>query len=226
MFDTRDQILNQLRAGEDGRAEFEDVRLGERGLVAPMRKNLRASWWRSRIPRAASSSSASTTPAPCARLRSSAWIWWTVGPSTLTNEPARADSTDLRSQQVPVPPSWANHDVTPGFWVCGNGGADPKGCGQNDHVSACPPMSWFMPSASLGRCPTRSTARSPSLPSSCSPRSTPARSAAPMNRTSWTPSTRPSSTPSPTGTTPNPARRFACSCLPTGSIWIDAPTPS
>ena len=29
MFDTRDQILNQLRAGEDGRAEFKDVRLGK-----------------------------------------------------------------------------------------------------------------------------------------------------------------------------------------------------
>ena len=34
MFDTRDQILNQLRAGEDGRAEFKDVRLGKRGVAA------------------------------------------------------------------------------------------------------------------------------------------------------------------------------------------------
>ena len=35
MFDTADQILNQVRAGEDGRAEFKEVRLGERGVVSP-----------------------------------------------------------------------------------------------------------------------------------------------------------------------------------------------
>ena len=35
MFDTRDQILNQLRAGEDGRAEFKEVRLGDRGVLSP-----------------------------------------------------------------------------------------------------------------------------------------------------------------------------------------------
>ena len=35
MFDTRDQILNQLRAGEDGRAEFKEVRLGDRGVISP-----------------------------------------------------------------------------------------------------------------------------------------------------------------------------------------------
>ena len=40
MFDTRDQILNQLRAGEDGRAEFKQVRLGKRGVVAPNTEEL------------------------------------------------------------------------------------------------------------------------------------------------------------------------------------------
>ena len=31
MFDTGEQILNQLRAGEDSRTEFKEVRLGDRG---------------------------------------------------------------------------------------------------------------------------------------------------------------------------------------------------
>ena len=40
MFDTRDQILNQLRAGEDGRAEFKEVRFGDRGVLAPNTQEL------------------------------------------------------------------------------------------------------------------------------------------------------------------------------------------
>ena len=40
MFDTRDQILNQLRAGEDGRAEFKEVRFGDRGVLAPNTQDL------------------------------------------------------------------------------------------------------------------------------------------------------------------------------------------
>ena len=35
VFDTREHILNQLRAGEDGRAEFKEVRLGDLGLISP-----------------------------------------------------------------------------------------------------------------------------------------------------------------------------------------------
>ena len=35
MFDTTDQILEQIRAGEDGRADFKEVRLGDRGVVSP-----------------------------------------------------------------------------------------------------------------------------------------------------------------------------------------------
>ena len=35
MFDTTGQILDQLRAGEDGRAEFKEVRLGDRGVLSP-----------------------------------------------------------------------------------------------------------------------------------------------------------------------------------------------
>ena len=35
MFERRDQILDQLRAGEDGRAEFKEVRFGNRGVVSP-----------------------------------------------------------------------------------------------------------------------------------------------------------------------------------------------
>ncbi len=35
MFDTTDQILNQLRAGEDARAEFKEVHLGDRSVLAP-----------------------------------------------------------------------------------------------------------------------------------------------------------------------------------------------
>ena len=42
MFDTRDQILNQLRAGEDGRAEFKDVRLGKRGKILRTARRTRA----------------------------------------------------------------------------------------------------------------------------------------------------------------------------------------
>ena len=35
MFDTREEILNQLRAGEDGRAEFKEMRFGGRGVLSP-----------------------------------------------------------------------------------------------------------------------------------------------------------------------------------------------
>ena len=35
MFDTTEQVLDQLRAGEDGRAEFKEVRLGDRGVLSP-----------------------------------------------------------------------------------------------------------------------------------------------------------------------------------------------
>ena len=40
MFDTKDQILSQLRAGEDGRAEFKEVRLGDRGVISPDTEDL------------------------------------------------------------------------------------------------------------------------------------------------------------------------------------------
>ena len=40
MFDTRDQILSRLRAGEDGRAEFKEVRLGDRGVISPDTEDL------------------------------------------------------------------------------------------------------------------------------------------------------------------------------------------
>ena len=35
MFDTAEQILDQFRAGEDGRAEFKEVRLGDRAVLSP-----------------------------------------------------------------------------------------------------------------------------------------------------------------------------------------------
>ena len=35
MFDTREVVLNQLRAGEDGRAEFKEVCFGDRGVISP-----------------------------------------------------------------------------------------------------------------------------------------------------------------------------------------------
>ena len=35
MFDTADEILRQLRAGEDSRAEFKELRFGERGVISP-----------------------------------------------------------------------------------------------------------------------------------------------------------------------------------------------
>ena len=56
MFDTTDQILSQIRAGEDGRAEFKAVRLGERGVLSPNTEDLPAvptAWTRVRIRRAA-----------------------------------------------------------------------------------------------------------------------------------------------------------------------------
>ena len=40
MFDTIEQILNQLRAGEDGRSEFKEVRFGDRGVLAPNTQEL------------------------------------------------------------------------------------------------------------------------------------------------------------------------------------------
>ncbi len=40
MFDTRDQILDQLRAGEDGRTEFKEVRFGDRGVLSPNTEEL------------------------------------------------------------------------------------------------------------------------------------------------------------------------------------------
>ena len=40
MFDTRDQILDQLRAGEDGRSEFKEVRFGDRGVLSPNTEEL------------------------------------------------------------------------------------------------------------------------------------------------------------------------------------------
>ena len=40
MFDTPEQIRNQLRAGEDGRAEFKEVRFGDRGVLSPNTEEL------------------------------------------------------------------------------------------------------------------------------------------------------------------------------------------
>ena len=40
MFDTLEQIQNQLRAGEDGRAEFKEVRFSDRGVVSPNTEEL------------------------------------------------------------------------------------------------------------------------------------------------------------------------------------------
>ena len=40
MFDTTDQILSQLRAGEDGLAEFKALRLGDRGVLSPNTEDL------------------------------------------------------------------------------------------------------------------------------------------------------------------------------------------
>ena len=40
MFDTLEQIRGQLRAGEDGRAEFREVRFGDRGVLSPNTEEL------------------------------------------------------------------------------------------------------------------------------------------------------------------------------------------
>ena len=40
MFDTPEQIRYQLRAGEDGRAEFKEVRFGDRGVLSPNTEEL------------------------------------------------------------------------------------------------------------------------------------------------------------------------------------------
>ena len=42
MFDATDQILRQLRAGEDSRAEFKELRYSRRGVVSPRTENLAA----------------------------------------------------------------------------------------------------------------------------------------------------------------------------------------
>jgi predicted HTH transcriptional regulator len=40
MFDTREQILDQLTAGEDARAEFKELRLGDRSVLSPNTEDL------------------------------------------------------------------------------------------------------------------------------------------------------------------------------------------
>ena len=40
MFDTLEQIRNQLRAGEDGRTEFKEIRFGDRGVLSPNTEEL------------------------------------------------------------------------------------------------------------------------------------------------------------------------------------------
>ena len=40
MFDTPEQIRNQLRAGEDGRTEFKEIRFGDRGVLPPNSEEL------------------------------------------------------------------------------------------------------------------------------------------------------------------------------------------
>ena len=40
MFDTKDQVLEQLRAGEDSRAEFKETRFGNHGVVSPNTEDL------------------------------------------------------------------------------------------------------------------------------------------------------------------------------------------
>ena len=42
MFDTTDQILRQLRAGEDSRVEFKELRYSKRGVISPKTENLAA----------------------------------------------------------------------------------------------------------------------------------------------------------------------------------------
>ena len=42
MFDTADEILRQLSAGEDGRAEFKELRYGRRGVISPNTDDLAA----------------------------------------------------------------------------------------------------------------------------------------------------------------------------------------
>ena len=42
MFDSREQIIDQLRAGEDGYAEFKEVRLGARSVISPNTEDMAA----------------------------------------------------------------------------------------------------------------------------------------------------------------------------------------
>ena len=42
MFNSMEQILNQLRAGEDGYAEFKEVRLGARSVISPNTEDMAA----------------------------------------------------------------------------------------------------------------------------------------------------------------------------------------
>ena len=42
MLDNREELLNQIHAGEDGRAEFKEVRFGRRGVIAPNPEDLAA----------------------------------------------------------------------------------------------------------------------------------------------------------------------------------------
>ena len=40
MFDTKEEILDQIRVGEDGRAEFKEMRFGNRGVLSPNTEDL------------------------------------------------------------------------------------------------------------------------------------------------------------------------------------------
>ena len=68
MFDATDQILRQLRAGEDSRTEFKELRYSERGVISPRTENLAAG-----TPRGISAIAMVTSPSAKSRPRCSPW---------------------------------------------------------------------------------------------------------------------------------------------------------
>ena len=82
MFDTVDQILRQLRAGEDSRAKFKRVDFKGRRVLGPDRDNVAAGLGAFANAEGGTFFSASTTPARRRAYLGRSWIWSNSGWST------------------------------------------------------------------------------------------------------------------------------------------------
>ena len=93
VFDTVDQMREQLRAREDGRTVFNSLRVRDGVVVAPNAEDLAGEWSRSRTPRDAPCPSA--IPESCTGFLPGGWVWSSNGFST--SRPTTAIRRSVRS---------------------------------------------------------------------------------------------------------------------------------